>query len=101
MLRNLLIFIVVLWLLGFIRIPILTQPVSSIFGSPFSLQQILIFVLALWAIRYLPSPFQQIAMVLLFVWLLSLLGIFSWFGGLAGLFLGIFVIWLILSFIIG
>lgn len=100
-LRNILIFIVVLWLLGFVNVPFLTRPISSVFGSPFNLQQILVFVLAIWAIKYLPSPFQQIAMIFIFIWLLSILGIFGWFGGLGSMILGIFIIWLILSLLIG
>ncbi len=99
--RNILIFIVVIWLLGIIRFPFLTQPISTIFGSPFSLQQIIVFVLAIWAINYLPSPFQQIAFVLLFVWVLSILGIFGIFGWLGNFLLAIFIIWLILSFLVG
>ena len=72
----------VLWVLGFLHLPFLNSALFFISSHPFSLQSILLFALLIWVITLLPGILRTIAIILLIFWFLSMLGIFSFFGGL-------------------
>src|SRR5690349_8798068 len=99
MLTGLLLTLILLWFLGYIRIQGLVIPdifLFSINGQPITLWSILILLVVSWAVGILPSPVRQIVAVLLIVWILAVLGIFSISGiGLAN----ILVLAIILSII--
>lgn len=80
MLGAVLILLIILWILGYIRIPNLNMPNIHLFtinGHNISLYEFLIFLVIIWILGLLPSPFRQIAGVVLILWLLSLIGIIS------------------------
>ncbi len=90
-----LIILIILWLLGFLRIPalpILHRELFNIFGHGVSLWEILVFIVIMWAMESLPSPLRQIAYVLVLLWVLSIFGIIA-VSGLSNL--------LVLALIIG
>jgi hypothetical protein len=99
MIEMILILLVVLWLLGFISIPGLDSinfPLFVINGETISLFDLLIFLLVVWAIGILPSPFREIASVLLILWVLAVLNILA-FAGLSSLILIAIIVGLIAS----
>jgi hypothetical protein len=72
--------LVLLWVLGYIDIPGLNIPNPILFtvnGHPVSFVDVLIFALILWALEILPTPFREIAFVLLILWILATLGIIA------------------------
>jgi hypothetical protein len=99
MIEMILILLVVLWLLGFISIPGLASinfPLFVINGETISLFDLLIFLLVVWTIGILPSPFREIASVLLILWVLAVLNILA-FAGLSSLILIAIIVGLIAS----
>jgi hypothetical protein len=72
----------VLWIFGFLHLPLLNWTLFSISGNPFSLQSILMLALLIWVILMLPGLLRTLAIILLIFWFLSMLGIFSFIGGL-------------------
>src|SRR3990167_1163385 len=98
MLTYLLIFLIVFWLLGVIRIPVLSvvnSPIIYIGNRAIGLYDILVFALIIWLIRILPSPLREIVTVFLILWLLSFFGVF-FLGGLYNLLVLILIIGLLL-----
>ena len=80
MAEILVVLLVLLWILGFIQIPGINIPNPNIFvinGHWVSLVDILLVALFIWALEILPTPFKEIAFVLLVLWLLSILGIIA------------------------
>lgn len=78
MIGILLIVLVVLFLLGYIDVSGLSIPNITLFSinnHPVTLWNLLFLGVAGWLIGILPTPFRQIAMVLLVLWVLSVLGI--------------------------
>ena len=100
MLAYLLIILVILWLLGVVRIPILhfiDIPILSIAGRAVGLIDLLKFVLIIWLIRILPSPVREIVTIFLIIWLLSFFGLF-FIGGLSNILVLLLIIGLIMYF---
>lgn len=99
MLEILLLILIILWFFGYIRIeqiPIPDLYLFSINGNQISLWDLLILTVVAWAISILPTPFRQIAGVVLILWILAVLGIIA----LAGINLAsIFVIAIIVGLI--
>jgi hypothetical protein len=83
MLEIILVLLVILWFLGYIHLGINIPDIRLLVinGHAITLVNLLIFLLILWAIGILPSPFRQIAGVLVVLWVLSILG----FIAIAGL----------------
>lgn len=84
MIEVVLVLLVIALLTGFISIPGFSLPnyvLFSVNGQTITLLNIMVFLLILWAIGILPSPFREIAGVLLVLWILSVLG----FIAIAGL----------------
>lgn len=80
MVGAIVVILIILWFLGYLRIDALPIPdivLFSINGQPITLWSLLIFAVVLWAIGILPTPFRQIAMVLLVLWVLSVFGILA------------------------
>lgn len=99
MLEVILILLIVLWVLGYISIPILASldfPLFVINGEAISLFDLLIFLLVVWAVGILPTPFREIASVLLLLWVLAILNILA-FPGLSGILLIAIIVGLIAS----
>jgi hypothetical protein len=103
MLAGLLIILIILWFLGYIHIDGLTIPDLVLFtvnGQPITLWNILILLVVAAVIGSLPSPFREIAGVLLILWILSVLGILA-IAGLSSLLVIAFIIGLVLYLIKG
>jgi hypothetical protein len=99
MLEILVVLLILLWLTGNLHINGLTIPDFALFrlnGHVISLWDLLIFIIVLWAVGILPSPFRQIAGVLLVLWVLSVLGILA-FAGLSNLLVIAIIVGIIVS----
>lgn len=78
MLQVVLALLIVLWFLGYVHLPYIPIPVVPLFGlgnRVVTLYDVLIFLLIIMVVEVLPSPFKQIAGVMLILWLLSLVGL--------------------------
>lgn len=76
-------FLIILWFLGYLTIPGLIIPRFPLFyikGHPINLWDIFIFLLVLYAIDETPSPFREVFITLLILWLLSTFGIVALVG---------------------
>lgn len=95
MIGFILIILTVLWFLGYIHLSFIHIPDIVLFtlnNQHITLYNILILAVIAWAIGVLPTPFRQIASVILILWVLSTLG-FLYIAGLSSL--------LILALIVG
>lgn len=75
-----LIFLILLWVLGYINIPYISINNIVLFdllGKAITLYDILIFALMVWLIDLLPWPFRGLAGVVLALWLLAFFGIIA------------------------
>lgn len=80
MLFAILIILIGLWFLGYVPIGGVHIPntvLTSVNNHPITLWNVLILFAVLWAISILPSPFREIASVLLLFWVLSVGGILA------------------------
>ncbi len=103
MIAGLLIILIILWLLGYIHISIFTVPDLTLFsinGQPITLWNILILFVIGTLIGVLPSPFREIAGVLLILWILSVLGIIA-IAGLSNILIIAIILGLILFILKG
>jgi hypothetical protein len=91
-------FFILLWLAGFIQIPLFNTPLFSVFGRPFTVHHLLILLLLGYAIRFLPSMLQTVVTIFIAIWLLSTF-IFPAFGGIVYILLLILVLWILFSVI--
>ncbi|MBA3723749.1 MAG: hypothetical protein H0W89_02520 [Candidatus Levybacteria bacterium] len=91
-------FFVILWLAGFIQIPLLNTQIFNLFGRAFTLHHLLILLLLGYIIRFLPSMLQTVVVILIALWLLSTF-VFPALGGIAYIFLIILILYLLFSFI--
>jgi len=83
MIGFIIVVLIILWILGYIHLTGFPIPNFSLFlinGHTVRLWDLLILLVVGWAIGILPSPFREIATVLLILWILSLLGIIAIFG---------------------
>ncbi|MDQ3008231.1 MAG: hypothetical protein M3Q81_01395 [bacterium] len=95
MLTGLLVILIILWLLGYLDVTGLALPDLTLFvlnGQTITLLNLLMFFIIMAVLGVLPSPIREIAGVIFFLWILSVLGILA-FAGLSSL--------LILAIIIG
>lgn len=103
MLAVLILLLAVLWVFGYLNISGITFPNISFFtinGVDVTLWSILVLLLVIGAISILPSPFRQIAGVLLVLWVLAVLGVLSLTGiGLPSILLMAIIVGLIASLI--
>jgi hypothetical protein len=88
--------LIILWLAGFIQIPIFNTAIFSVFGRPFTIHHLLILLIVGYIIRFLPGILQTAVAILLILWLVSTFLIVS-LGGLANLFFLIIIIAILFS----
>lgn len=87
MIGSLIIILALLWFLGYIHVGGFMIPNVSLFminGQVITLWDLLILLILSTIVGVLPSPFRQIAGVILILWVLSVLGILV-FAGLSSL----------------
>lgn len=80
MIGLVIVLLLVLWILGYITVPgvPIPNPVLFVFnGEPITFIELLLFAVMIWAVSLLPSPLQEIAFVVLIVWVLSTFGIIA------------------------
>lgn len=80
MINLILIILLVLWLLGYLQIPLLHSVIFRLFGRSITLNDILVVFVVIWLINLLPSPFRGIAIIILILWLLKAFGIIVVYG---------------------
>jgi hypothetical protein len=101
MLAALIILLVVLWFFGYVNISGITFPNIQLFainGVDITLWNLLVLLLVVGAISILPTPFREIAGVLLILWVLAVLGILAISGiGLPSIILLAIIVGLIAS----
>ena len=101
MIETLIVLLAILWVFGYLHIGGVQLPDFQLFvinGNHVTFLDLLVFFLVMWAISILPSPFREISGVLLFLWLLAVLGIISLAGvGLPGLFVFAIIVGLAVS----
>lgn len=90
--------LLVLWLAGFIQIPLLNTPLFFVFGHPFTLHHLLLLLVLGYIVRFLPGMLQTVVIFLIVLWLLSTF-IFPAFGGLGYLLLIILILYILFSFL--
>jgi len=103
MISVLLIILIILWIFGYLNLPGLVLPDLLLFtinGQPITLWDIITLLIISWIVGLLPSPFREIAGILLVLWVLSVLGFLA-IGGLSGLLLPIIIIGLIVYLVMG
>jgi|SRR5258708_6561512 len=101
MLITIVIILIILWFLGYAPLQGITIPnvdLFSINNHPITLYNLLILFVVAWAIGILPSPFRQIASILLLLWVLSILGIIA-FAGLSSILVIAIILGLIFSIV--
>ncbi len=101
MIEILLILLVVFWALGYVHVGNISIPnvmLAHFNGRPITLWDLGIFLVILWAIGILPSPFREIAGVLLVLWVLSLFGLIA-IAGLSNLIIVAIIVGIVASFI--
>ena len=99
MLITIIIILTILWFLGYAPLSGISIPNVVLFpinNHLVTLWEVLILLVISWAISILPRPFQTIASILLFLWILSVLGIFA-ITGLPNIIVIIIIIALIIS----
>lgn len=74
MLLFILVILFILWLLGYGPISVLRIILFRLNGRVISIWDVFIFLVLIWLIDLLPSPFRQIGVVILVIWLLALFG---------------------------
>lgn len=80
MLAALIVILAVLWVLGYLRIDGINIPDTALFtinGQVVSIVDLLILAIVGLAISLLPSPFREVAGVLLILWILAVLGVLA------------------------
>jgi len=77
MLVTILVILFLLWLMGYGPFTVLHIILFKFNGLAVSIWDLLIFLILIWLVGSLPSPFRQIAVVFILIWVLSLLGVIA------------------------
>jgi hypothetical protein len=80
MLVLLLLLLFIFWLFGYGAIAVLPFPLFTFMRHTITLWDLLIFFVVVWLISLLPSPFGEIASILVILWVLSVFGIIAVVG---------------------
>lgn len=72
-----LVILFLLWLMGYGPFTVLHIILLRFNGFAITIWDVLIFLVLIWLVGSLPSPFRQIAVVFILIWILSLLGIIA------------------------
>jgi hypothetical protein len=99
MLLAILVLLVLFWFFGYGPIQVLHIILLKFNGLDITIWNLLIFLVLVWLITSLPSPFRQIAVVFILIWVLASLGIIA-IAGLANI-LVIAIIVGVLLYVIG
>jgi hypothetical protein len=75
MIVGILVILFLFWLAGYGPFTVLHLILFKFNGFPVTIWDVLIFLVLIWLIGALPSPFRQIAVIFVLLWILSLLGI--------------------------
>jgi hypothetical protein len=99
MVEILVVVLFLLWLSGNLVIPGIVIPnflLFSLNGHPITVWNLITFAIMVWLLGLLPTPFREVAGVILVLWVLSILGILA-FAGLPNLLVIVLIIWLVAS----
>jgi hypothetical protein len=80
MILAILIFLILLWVLGYVDSPAISLhniALYDLLGKTITLYDVLIFAVMAWLINLLPWPFRGLASVILVLWLLAFFGIIA------------------------
>jgi hypothetical protein len=72
-----LVILFLLWLMGYGPFTVLHIILFRFNGLAVTIWDLLIFFVLIWLVGSLPSPFRQIAVVFILIWILSLLGVIA------------------------
>lgn len=103
MLVAIVVILIVLWLLGYAPVQGISIPniqLFSINNHSVTLWDILTLAVISWLIGILPRPFQEIAGVLLLLWVLSVIGIIA-IAGFSNIIVVAIIVGLILYIVTG
>jgi hypothetical protein len=75
MIFAILLILFIFWLMGYGPFVVLHFILFRFNGFAVTFWDILIFLVLIWLVGALPSPFRQIAVVFVLIWILSLLGV--------------------------
>jgi hypothetical protein len=89
-----------LWLLGYGPFTVLHLILFRFNGWTVTIWDLLIFLVFIWLVGSLPSPFRQIAVVFILIWILSLLGIIA-IAGLSNILIIAIIVGVLLYIISG
>ena len=77
MIIAILVILALFWLMGYGPFTVLHIILFKFNGLAITIWDILIFLVLIWLVGSLPSPFRQIAVVFILIWVLSLLGVIA------------------------
>ena len=77
MLVAILVILFLLWLMGYGPFVVLHIILFRFNGLAITIWDVLIFLVLIWLVGNLPSPFRQIVVVFILIWILSLLGVIA------------------------
>lgn len=77
MISVILLLLILLWLLGYLQVPLFASTLFNSVGRVVTLNDLLVFLIIIWLIGILPYPFREIAGVLFLLWILGALGIIA------------------------
>ena len=80
MMSFILFFLIILWLFGYLQVPLFSIAVFYLGDRVITLNDILVFFIIIWLIGILPTPFRQIALVLFLLWILAATGFIALAG---------------------
>jgi len=100
MVLAILVFVVALWLLEYFKIAVFNLHLLTLFNQDITIYKLFFFLLIVWAITVLPRPFQEIAALLLVLWLLAFFGIIA-IGGFSNIIVLALVVGLIVYLFTG
>lgn len=72
-----LVILFLLWLMGYGPFTVLHIILFRFNNFAVTIWDVLIFMVLIWLVGSLPSPFRQIAVVFILIWILSILGIIA------------------------
>lgn len=77
MISLILVFLIILWLTGYLQVPLFALPLFTLGAKVVTLNDLLLLMVIVWLVDLLPYPFRQIIFVLLLLWILASVGIIA------------------------
>ena len=78
MVEVILALLVILWVLGFVKVPWFKIPHMVLLEfnqHPITLRDFLLFILIIWIVSILPKPLRIVAGLIFVLWVLSIIGV--------------------------